>query len=757
MKALREIPYPSTSPDPSIFESWSNEYDNVRLPRPSLRRRSIGKTSSLRRTSHHHDASSLLENLSLSGKFAEAQEVREELLEMNIHIRPSLAYSHAAWHVLRQRPWRTNRSEVFASWLSLLPNMADTEKVPQFNELKTALLFNTSTLDLDSIAQFGLVLSSKGYIRSMGATVVACLTRYAHPDVNVTADDDYKRKKLGLTRDAETRYKHTSKRLWSIAVRTHCTAGRPELAFQMAKRAHERGFNLTQYTYQYLLGKLEADSLKELSEEVRAFPGCGSLDVAKSRLIIQSISLVLAILKRSSQSGVPANAASIVPYFDIYKTDLRGGAVNKLRARAYRLSLTAVSTVLLAELLHHHRRGQFIHVLWLFDKFFHVVGVPARDVARRLWKRDHYPLNMRVFPWALPPRITETTFNLPSKLWPTTHHTALVWTALVQLCESEEDVVDLYNQLLERTAQFQQESQQQKQPHIGWHSLHHQDNGFTPVVMSTDRYDAAHFRPFLIARTLLRGAQLGLRVLDDMQDRGITPSVPILGTAAALQARHGEPAVALRILNLLRGQLAHTVASSIPSSSSTSTNAATPRSLNAVADLELARDDKTLLLTAFTGVLRGLVDRRALVQARQLADMISDRLGYVEGDGSGKGGNARTDAALRFLRRLEVEGPSAEPETQEQPALQQGYYYPFLKRPNGEVGPNTLPIFSSHFSPYCLLSSRLSAFSAPPPLPPLLSGASRALPVHSDSHKTLMRRLPVTQVIKTLNAAPGTN
>jgi len=49
----------------------------------------------------------------------------------------------------------------------------------------------------------------------------------------------------------------------------------------------------------------------------------------------------------------------IVLYFDRYKTDLRGGkAVNWPRSRAYtRLSHNAISTVLFAELLYHHRRG----------------------------------------------------------------------------------------------------------------------------------------------------------------------------------------------------------------------------------------------------------------------------------------------------------------------------------------------------------------------------------------------------------------
>lgn len=651
---------------------------------------------------------------------AEAEEVREELVGMGVPIRQSLVYYHAAWNVLRQRPWPRNRAELFANWLSLLPNSAENKKSTDFNQLKSALLFNSSNLDLESVAHFGVILSSKGYIRSVGATVVACLTRYADPETSsrvldemLSADDNYKRNKLGLTSNAETRFKHTSKRLWSIVVRTHCSTGRPKVALQVAKRVHERGIHLTQYTYQYLLGKLEADGLHELAAEIRALPGCQYLDVAKSRFVIKDIptlepippisrsrsfadneALALAILKQSSLLGLPTYATDIVPYFDIYKAGVRGGpAVIKLRSHAYKLSLTAVSAVLLAELLHHHRRGQFTHVLWVFDKFFHAVGVPAAEVTRRLWRRDHYPPHRRLHYWALPPHITETTFNLPSKLWPTAYHTALVWTALVQLCDNEEEVFALYDQLLQRSAG---RSPHQQGPPIHNHH-HHHGGGGGDGFSHADRYDAAHFRPFLVANTLLRGAANGLRVLDDMQDRGVAPSARILGTGAALQARHGEPAMALRMLGVMhevleerervRGGLGS--GSELQECEEWDADADADAGLDFDPKSESARDAQTQLLVAYTAVLRGLVDRRALGLAQRVAEMLREKLGYgLDSSDAAAGGNARTDAVLRFLRRLEVEGPSAEPEPADAAILaravddwrQERYSYPFLKR-----------------------------------------------------------------------------
>jgi hypothetical protein len=698
MKALRNIPYPSTSQDPSIFESWSNEYGHVSLPHATQLAKKSALTES---TIPRHHTSSVLERLSKIGKIAEAEEVREELVGMGVPIRHSLVYTRAASNILHRRPWPPNRADLFANWLSLLPASAQNRVPANFNNLQSALLFSSGNVDLESITRFGLILSSKGYIRSVGATVVACLTRYADPETSsrildemLAADYYYKREVLRLTRSAETRFKSTSRRLWSIIVRTHCTVDRPKVAIQVAKRVHERGIHLTHYTYQYLFGKLEADGLHQLAEEVREFPGCESLDVAKSRLITKDIptlepippispnrsfadnrALALTILKQCSLLGLPTYATDLVPYFDLYKTGVRGGPeVIKLRSYAHNLSLPAVSAVLLAELLHHHRRGQFTHVLWVFEKFFHIAGISAAEVTRRLWKRDHYPPHKQLNYWALPPRITESTFNLPSKLWPTAYHTALVWTALVQLCDNEEEVFTLYDQLLQCSAG--------RSPRD-----HNSAGGVSGGFSHADRYDAAHFRPFLVANTLLRGAAQGLRVLDDMQDRGIAPSARILGTGAALQARHGNPTMALRMLGVMHETLEEREHARGAK--------AECEEWDADADAGLGSDPaqrrpRTQLLVAYTSVLRGLVDRRALEPARHVAEMLREKLGYSL---EGSGGNPRTNAVLRFLRRLEMEGPGAKLDPADAAILvrtmddwqHERYSYPFLKR-DSQVG-----------------------------------------------------------------------
>jgi hypothetical protein len=386
---------------------------------------------------------------------------------------------------------------------------------------------------------------------------------------------------------------------------------------------------------------------------------------------------------------LPAYATDIVPYFDIYKTDLHGSVeAHQLRAGAYKISLDALSTVLLAELVHHLRRGQFRHVLWVFDNYFHSVGVPFEEVKRQLWKREQgHP----------PSRITETTFNLTSKVWPTRYHTALVWSALVHLCETEEELFPLYDLLLQQSAQFQKSTA--GHPH---HTSHDGSSMFEPVLAPVDRFDPAHFRPFLIAFTLLReDAEFGLRVLDDMQERGIEPNAHILGTAASIQARYGDPALALRMLDITRGLIQRAIEEDAEAG-------------EAEARVRVGRKPRREqhLLATYTGVLRGFVDSRQLVQARRVANLLRGHLGYAKGGGAGgvdgdSGGNrnVRTDAALRFLRRLEVEGPKAKPE----PLAKEDvdwlrHYYPFLKKPDREVCPFFLKICFLHYTALPLLS-----------------------------------------------------
>jgi len=114
---------------------------------------------------------------------------------------------------------------------------------------------------------------------------------------------------------------------------------------------------------------------------------------------------------------------------------------------------------------------------------------------------------------------------------------------------------------------------------------------------------------------------------------------------------------------------------------------------NAGLDLDLKsssaqRSARSQLLAAHTAVLRGLVDRRALVPARQVAEILREKFGCSLDDSGAApaGGHVRTYAVLRFLRRLEVEGPSVGPEPADVAILVksvgdwQHYSYPFLKR-----------------------------------------------------------------------------
>jgi hypothetical protein len=450
---------------------------------------------------------------------------------------------------------------------------------------------------------------------------------------------------------------------------------------------------------------------------------------------------------------LPVYAADLVPYFDIYKTHLRGGGVVvMLRSRAYRISPTALSAVLLAEQLHHHRRGQFRHVLWVFEKGFRLVGVPSEDITRQLWKRKHYPPHLRIGRLNIPLRIKNTTFSLPFKLSPTPYHTALIWSALVHLCESEDELSTLYDSLLQRSAQFQKSTVSH---HHRYHHVHpsHGDNSSIPAPVSVpaDKFDAAHFLPFLIAFTQLRDAKYGLRVLDDMQDRGIAPSVPILNTAAGLQARYGEPALALRILDIIRGL--------IEQDGDKETGVEMEMGAGSGVGVGGRVKKQLQLLIAYTSVLRGLIDRRDIVQARRVAELLHSHLGYVEGrggsdgggvDGEGDGGgsgNARTDAALRYLRRLEVEGPNAIPES----LTDANYTYPFLKERELEVCP---PIFYFLF----LNRSTVRVFPCVGPRSPSFPMGKTFFAMWFLFSVVLRLIMEATvQVIKTLNAAPGAN
>lgn len=758
MKALKDISYPSAPPDPSIFESRSYEYDRVRLPRDILARTSIERATS-QRASRPYYASRVLEQLALSEKFAEAEQVRQELAEMKVPIQPSNAYYPVAWNVLRQQPWPPNRTEMFTNWLSLLPGMANNGNVLDLNHLKSALLFNPSHLDLKTIAQFGIIMASKGYIQDVGSSVVACLTRYAEPDASlrsldamIAANDEYTAANDECSR-SRMGPKYTTNLLWSTAVRTHCTAGRPEVAFQMVRTAHKHDLRLSNFTYQYLLGKLEAVGLNDLAAELRAHT-YGSFNIAKNNFVVdysnltpipqisrensmdENQAIVLAIFERSLQTGSRAYSTELVPYFDIYKAHPDGGeAENLLRSHAYRMSIVVVTDFLLAELLHHHRRGQFKHVLWVFEKFFHVVGVPSKDITRRLLS------------WHNIARITKTSSDLPAKIWPHPSHTAIVWSALVHLCESEEELFALYDSLLQHGAQFQNTTDGSHHHHHHHHPSHDSSSS-TPAIVPApaDRFDAAHFRPFLIAFTHRRNAKYGLRVLDDMQERGIAPSVQFLTTAAALQAGYGASALALRLLGIVRRLIESNGDEEVDAWMEVGVWSEEGPGLGV--EERVKKKKKRLLLYAYASVLRGFIERRNIVQARRVADLLHSHVGYVEG-----GGNERADTVLGFLHRLEVDGPDALPDTipdlrNLDPEVEADYFYPYLKEPDLEVCPPIylfIYLFKLHPLPFAFPIPTLS-------FPSFLMGK----PLLLCFFFLLMLRLmeATAQVIKVLTAPP---
>ncbi|KAI0064395.1 hypothetical protein BV25DRAFT_1823391 [Artomyces pyxidatus] len=660
MKALKSIPYPSTPLDSSLFEPWGRDYASIDVPEANPSK--LGPD----------EPSRLLRQLVSSRNFTDAEHAHAELVEMGIDIKLSPVYYHAAQHVLEQKE-HDDRANAFAKWWSLIPLQSDNPHGTFFSVER--LLYSTGDVRLDCVSRFAVIGASKGYARQIGARAVAHILRYAQPSYSAQflsdlshADSEYQNKS-GQLSEGLTRLKENRKRWWSLAVRTHCTAGRPDAALALTRMARERSITLTFYTYQYLLGKLVQVGNAEGAEEVRTFHD-GTIPVAKSLLDTPSgfkplplispandlhtnEAIVMTMLKRSAITDEPAYARDMVPFFDLYKLDRRGGhAIMHLRTRAYRFSLSALSIVLLAEMLHHHGRKEYIGVLYVFSNFFHMVGVPARVVRARLWTwRDYQPKDR--IGSDLPRRIKLSTFNLRSKLWPTSYHTALVWNALVHLCNVRREVDWLYNNLMHRT-------QPPDHERIRWSkgvesiSATNTTNEASPHPVETDpefdiaptqAYDAAHYHPFIWAYSFYTGAGHALDVLDDMEQLGVKPSFNNLTLAAGLQAKYGSEKATFNLLDHIERLCAEELQDTQKPAPKSDEEPWKSR-LDEGLTIKDFRED-SLLLIAYTTVLRGFVDRRRLPSAREVEQRLYDRLQYKPGT------NRRTDEALRWLRDLE--------------------------------------------------------------------------------------------------------
>jgi pentatricopeptide repeat protein len=337
-------------------------------------------------------------------------------------------------------------------------------------------------------------------------------------------------------------------------------------------------------------------------------------------------------------------------------------------------------------------KRQYIVVLRQFMQYYACVGVPREQVLPytqegSLWlrgKADHTHPSL--------PIVSSPTDSRGVSRWPSTHILTMVWQSLVSLSEDLQSLRALYHSFLDYWDRHRPSTSLERPSISSENPLPSIRFQYPPVM----RPDTVHFHMFIVAFARLAGPEAAMQVLVDMQARDIRPDAHNWTTLAGHYAGQDDTGSAERILRRMETTLTDDQVA--PASSSARTDKT--RTLAGPVSRPAGWIPGPNLVT-YTTILRGLVDRGRIEEARQFEGRMK-AAGYVPGS------DERTDMVLDLLRQREG---SARVSWQERVHWQPGYV-PRL---------NTCRSFDD------LLLQRSSMISGPPTwpgLPPWSTGLS---------------------------------
>lgn len=606
---VEHMPLPHQAPDISVFEEMTAEYTLAVSQSPSVY---TPQTSS-----------GTLVNLIRTEDYAVAESLRKEMVDTNIPIQPHAIYERAARAVLQTKGLK-NRGEAFSAWFSLVPTA--TEQWSSFKDIRKQLFRGSNYLNIFLIIRFGLIMASKGYIAgSAQAQVLSNLARYASP---ATTERYIFQLETAADRLSKTNHVEVTPKQWasiySLVIRNQVLAGREEHALQLARVAATRKRQVTDFTFSFLLEHSPDEaftaSIHELRKKISRNP-YNIPDVWDKRTCSHTDTLALAshlrYLRRAIISTNPPTSYSLSDFMHAYHATGRTRALLALRKKAFQHSHKAKSLWVMAEMLYHRSRNEPQLTLVVFAYHFHMIGVPRRTILKimRLLSKRRARLSQRT---SLPKHMLNRQYDISEKLWPTPYHTALVWEALVWLTP-ESDHERMYEYLLAVA-----ESSESQKP------ISPPDSKFAPSLLQLPKraVDSVHFSPFVKLHAKRGRPERAAGVLKDMVGLGLTPGVVQWSIVARGFAEHGDPAVAVSIIERLEKD-------------------AESQGRAGVSADHADRTPSNLDIGLYTNVLRGFILARSLEHAQDMERRIRQRFEYVDGK------FRATDDALRLLRNLE--------------------------------------------------------------------------------------------------------
>lgn len=262
MKEIKAYPYPSVSPDSSLFEEPDEGYVLA-----------AGATeeyaTSLPLDRNRTDPCYTLQRLVIEGSYEDAERVHAELVEHGVEIRP-----HPVYHFIARKLLGTDnvpsqdRVDGFVKWWSLVPPKSEWNCTRSVGFILTETLRKDAVPDVPLIAKFALLAASKGYASQVSSDVIDVLARFAPPGLTMqflgqfcVAAWNYETSlpayKASPQMVAKNLLEVQFPAWYSSAVRTFASAGNFAPAIAALQVACSRNIFVTQGTYSHLLQRLD--------------------------------------------------------------------------------------------------------------------------------------------------------------------------------------------------------------------------------------------------------------------------------------------------------------------------------------------------------------------------------------------------------------------------------------------------------------------------------------------------------------------
>ena len=635
-KKLPEL-LPEHSPDDAIFEDEGQEYSDV--------------ASSLSPLNSPNSSIHALAQLIELRDFDRAYSLLKEIQDLNIPIPPSFAYEIPAQAALRNEDMHSAIVEQFTAWISLIPPASD-NKVRTFN--KTChLIFQAKITNLALILPFAKIMASKGYGQMISNKAIPLIMRYTSFEVGQDFLDEFNEANAQYWNVHNPMIAKEKSEMFAILVRglalRHLVrSDRVDDAISLLPDPEDTQNRLTSFTYDVLLRRLK------LSKNVvhrQQIPMVEKLRSQESTTISEDDSVSpLTILGDEAQmasrlkSALPAELTenlandlryiklaflvedmvphpfTIVNFMNAYLSTGRTRALELLYNRASRTSYRVLFTFIFAEMLFYHRLRQYDLVIETFVDHFYLTGVPREQVLkyynRLSAKRQAFDPNTRGHP---PPERCykfDSSKTLPrGKLWPLSSHCNIVYHALVALTPPGPEIEALYQELLLIIE-------------------YGKDAPTTPAIASVEplvansrrRPSSGAFTPFF--RRLMRayGAARGAKILNDMVQCGIKPTIHHYTELAGFYAAKGESQKAFLILDNLEQRFK----GAAKSSTKGYVDPGDMEELETPESSELPAPDRVVYIS----LIRGFIISKNLSAATNVAERLKLRHKYVKGEDS---------------------------------------------------------------------------------------------------------------------------